>query len=133
MNTRKREEQKKGKRNRIMIYLFYLALPFFMLLLFKTLKAEPIVYDDIVETEIDLPTIVCDKCVHAVKNALGNDEAVVSLKINLETRKALVSFHNLKTSISKLEKLITKAGYDANNRKANKRAFNNLPECCKKK
>lgn len=133
MNVRKIEEQKKVKRNRIMIYLFYLALPLFLLLLFKTLRAEPINYDDIDETEISLPSIVCDKCVNTVANALNNEDGVVSVNINLEIRKATVSFHHLKTSIVKLEKAVNRVGYDANNRKADKQAYDNLLECCKKK
>ena len=133
MNARKEKELKKQRQNRIKLYLFYLALPFILLFLFKALNAEPMIYDDIVKAEINLPSIVCEKCTKTIENALKKDEGVESININIEIRKAIVSFHHLKTSISKLEKIINKAGYDANDKKADKKAYYKLPDCCRKK
>lgn len=131
MNSKKEKEIKKQRHNRIRMYIFYFALPFFLLLLFKALNAEPKNNDDIVSAEINLPSIVCEKCANTIGNALKNEDGVKSININIEIRKAIVSFHHLKTSISKLEKAINKAGYDANDKKADEIAFSKLPYCCK--
>ena len=133
MNARKEKELKKQKQNRIKMYIFYLALPFILLLLFKALNAEPRNYDDIDNAEINLPSIVCEKCAKTIENTLINEEGVESIKVKIEIRKAIISFHHLKTSISKLEKAINKAGYDANDKKADKKAYDKLADCCRKK
>jgi mercuric ion binding protein len=92
-------------------------------------KAAPIMENKTIE--ISLPTIQCGICVKNIEKALNRVEGVLNTKVNLENKKAIVTYDDSKTTIKKIEKAITKAGYDANNRKANKEAYGKLMGCCK--
>lgn len=82
-------------------------------------------------TEISLPSIQCGICEKNIEKALRELDGVISSKVDLENKKAVITYDNSKTVFKKLEKAITNAGYAANNRKANKQAYINLMECCK--
>ena len=82
-------------------------------------------------TEISVNSIVCGMCVKKVEKTLKKVEGVKEVKVDLDEKKAYVTFDNSLTDISKLEDAITAAGYDANEKKADPEAYEKLHGCCK--
>lgn len=121
----------KNKKNNK--FWLYAALPFVLLLLFKVLNAEPSNLFDNKTTEIALPSIVCSSCVTKVEKALKKVDGVIDYSVSLDNKNASVTYDDSITSLEKIEEAITKAGYDANDKKADRDAFDNLPGCCKAK
>ncbi len=110
---------------------FLFASFLLMTLLTGILNAQPTSAND--KTEISVPTIVCGKCVKNVTKALKKVDGVYEVKVDLDSKKASVSFDNTKTTVSDLENAITAAGYDANNKTADSNAYEKLDDCCKAK
>jgi len=94
-------------------------------------KASLILHDKTVE--ISLPTIQCGMCVRTIEKALNKLNGVINAEVDFENKKTVVTYDDKKTSLSKLEKAITKAGYDANNKKADTKAYEKLHDCCRVK
>ena len=80
---------------------------------------------------IKLNSIVCDQCVDRLNKVIGSIDGVSNVEISLTEKQAVVSFDDSKTSLDKIENAITSAGYSANDKSADKDAFENLPACCK--
>lgn len=83
------------------------------------------------QTTISLKSIICEMCVSNVEQALKNTEGVISAHVSLESKEAYVTFNDRFTDVGKIEKIITEAGYSANDKPANPDAFEKLSECCK--
>jgi copper chaperone CopZ len=113
------------------MYLLYLILPFLLLLLFKTLHAGSMNFPADEKTSISVPSIVCGKCVKNVTKALKNVDGVIKVKVDLDSKIATVTYDTEKTSVPDLENAITAAGYDANNKTADPKAYEKLDDCCK--
>ena len=129
MKQNKRNIKQSSKK----LFWLYLALPFILLLLFKALDAEvPAVYEN-KTVEITLPSIVCNSCVAKVEKALKKLDGVTDYSVSLDNKNATVTFDDSITSLEKIEYAITKAGYDANDKKADRDAYDRLPGCCKAK
>jgi len=82
-------------------------------------------------TVVKVPTIVCNSCVSTITKALKKVDGVKSTKIDLKKKTATVTFVSTKTTLSKIEKAISNAGYDANDTKRDPVAYENLDACCK--
>jgi copper chaperone CopZ len=80
---------------------------------------------------IALPTIVCDMCVKTITKATYAVEGVRDVEVSVEKKSATVTFVPMQTNIQVIESAISEAGYDANGRKRNEDAYNQLPDCCK--
>jgi periplasmic mercuric ion binding protein len=109
-----------------------LFLPLVLIFLANGIKSESAVYGN-EKTVIALGSIVCGQCVTKVENALIKVDGVIDVNVDLDSKQAAVTFDNSVTSLEKLENAITKAGYDANDKKADDDAYNRLPGCCKAK
>ena len=107
-----------------------LLLPLALIFLANGLKSETAVYGN-EETIIALGSVVCGQCVTRVENALKKVDGVIDVTVDLDSKQARVTYDNSITSLDKLENAITKAGYDANDKKADRKAYNRLPGCCK--
>lgn len=81
---------------------------------------------------IHLQSIVCSVCVETVKEAVTDVEGVQGVTVSLDEKVATVRYLPTTTDLSTIEEAIAEAGYDANERKANAEAYENLPSCCKK-
>ena len=86
---------------------------------------------DEVTVDISLPTIQCGTCEKTIGKALNKVKGVKSYSVDLDGKKVTVTYDDAITTVSKIEKAITKAGYDANTQKADKKAYDKLDECCK--
>lgn len=82
-------------------------------------------------TQVKVPTVQCGSCENTISTALKKVDGVEGVKINLETKMAEVSFAPDKVTVAKIENAIVKSGYAANDKKADPKAYENLPQCCK--
>ncbi len=53
------------------------------------------------------------------------------VKVDKDKKIAHIEFDKSKTNLSKIEDAITAAGYDANDKKKDMKAYENLDDCCK--
>lgn len=81
---------------------------------------------------IKIPSAQCDICKGKISNAVKKVNGVKSYDVDLNNKVVHVNFDNTVTDLSKIEKAITMAGFDANNRKADPDAYSRLDDCCKK-
>ena len=81
--------------------------------------------------EIKLPTIHCNSCKVYIEKAVNKVEGVNYVNVVVNDKIAEVKFDNSKTELGKIEDVITAAGYRANDKPEDKKAFDNLPGCCK--
>lgn len=82
---------------------------------------------------IKINSMVCNQCVDRLNKAIGQIAGVKNVEVDLSKKQALVTFDESVTTLDKIEDVIVTTGYDANNKKADKTAFNKLPECCQMK
>ena len=83
-------------------------------------------------TTINVNSLICVTCKKTVTEALNKVDGVQKVDVDVDKKIARISFFPAKTTLAILEKAITEAGYNANDKKRNEDAYNNLPECCKK-
>lgn len=72
----------------------------------------------------------CEECKEAIENA-ADIKGVKLCTWNPDTRKAVVTFDESKTTLEKIEKAIAEKGYDTEHFKGNDAAYNKLPKCCR--
>jgi copper chaperone CopZ len=82
-------------------------------------------------TMIKLPTMQCKICKKNIENAVKKVPGVISVNVDVEDKIAHINYDKSKTDLSKIELAITMAGYDANDKKADPSAYENLDDCCK--
>ena len=81
---------------------------------------------------IELNSMQCDMCVEKVTDAINSVEGVEKVSVDLDKKRATVTYDTDITNKKAIEKAITLAGYDANKAPADKEAYDNLSSCCKK-
>jgi len=80
---------------------------------------------------VDLPTMQCSICKKNIEKAVNKVPGTIDVKVDKDKKVAHINYDKSKTDLSKIENAITMAGYDANDKKADKDAYNNLDDCCK--
>lgn len=80
---------------------------------------------------IQTPTTVCETCVQTIQTALGKVSGVKSVKVDLKKKVTIVKVGESGPTLQEIEKAISKAGYQANDLKADPVGYKNLPACCK--
>jgi len=80
---------------------------------------------------IKVPSMQCGTCKKNIEKAVKKVAGVIDVNVDKEQKVAHVNFDKSKTDLSKIENAITAAGYDANDKKADQEAYNNLDDCCK--
>lgn len=80
---------------------------------------------------VSLPTIQCMTCKKNITKALDEVDGVEDVDVSVNDKNVMVRFDKSKTDLSKIESTITSAGYDANEKKALKEAYDKLDDCCK--
>jgi mercuric ion binding protein len=84
-------------------------------------------------SEIKIKTLaVCETCKKNIETALAFEKGVKKSELDLSTKIVTVIYNPLKTTPEKLKLAISNAGYDADEVKANPKAYKKLDECCKK-
>ena len=87
--------------------------------------------DSLATTIIKVETAKCSMCVENITTALQETEGVTSASVDLKTKTATVQFIPAKIDLTRIEKAIANAGYDANKTRRNPEAYKKLDACCK--
>lgn len=74
----------------------------------------------------------CEMCKERVEKEMAYTKGIVSSNLNVEKAELTVIYKSHKTTPDKIRKTISELGYDADNIKANKKAHDQLPNCCQK-
>src|SRR6266849_2616630 len=76
-------------------------------------------------------TMVCGKCAKTISKAVYAVEGVKDVNVDVDKKIVEVKFVPLQTNLAMVERAITDAGYDANDKTRNAEAYQKLDECCK--
>ncbi len=106
---------------------YYLIFSILLLVLFGACKKD----ENLQTTIIRSNTIVCDQCIETIKKAVFTLQGVKDFEADLEAKTIEIKYLPLQTNLETIEITITRAGYDANDRKRDPEAYENLPDCCK--
>lgn len=87
--------------------------------------------DKVKKIKIKTPSVQCGMCKKTIEKALDKIEGVESADVNYKKKYATVTYNPELVTPDKIRKAISKAGYDADKVKANKKSYNKLPNCCK--
>lgn len=74
----------------------------------------------------------CEMCKEKIEEALAFTKGVKKSEVDLEKDVVVVTFSTKRTQIEDIREAISKIGYDADNVKADPKAYKKLPGCCKK-
>ena len=75
---------------------------------------------------------VCDMCKARIEKSLAYEKGVQSASLDVPSKVLTVNYKTDKTTPAALRAAVQKNGYDADELTADARAYNRLPECCKK-
>ena len=88
--------------------------------------------DSVMKTAtLSVQTIKCGSCVETITNALKEIKGIEDVAVDKKTKKAVVKYDPSKVKISDMETAVSKSGYDANEVKRDKKAYDQLDSCCK--
>ncbi|HTK83372.1 MAG TPA: heavy-metal-associated domain-containing protein [Bacteroidota bacterium] len=82
-------------------------------------------------TTIKANSMVCGSCAKTVKEAVYAVEGVKNVDVDLDKKIVEVKYVPAQTNLATLERAITDAGYDANDKKRDPGAYDKLEACCK--
>ncbi len=74
----------------------------------------------------------CTICKARIEKDMAFEKGVKSVDLDLETKFLTVEYRTDKTDPDKLREAVSKIGYDADDVAADLKAYEKLPECCKK-
>ncbi len=84
-------------------------------------------------TQVKIKTTAeCDMCKKSIESTLYKLKGVKKVKVDLTSKETFVIYNPKKITVEEIKKAIVAAGYDADDMKANVKAYKALPECCKK-
>lgn len=75
---------------------------------------------------------VCSMCKEKIEKGLAYEKGVKDVNLDFKTAMLTVTYKTGKTNIENLKLAVTKLGYDADDKKADQKAYDKLPACCKK-
>ena len=75
---------------------------------------------------------VCDMCKARIEKSLAYEKGVQSALLDVPSNVLTVTYRPDKTTPEALRTAVQKTGYDADELTAEARAYNRLPDCCKK-
>ncbi|MDQ3019852.1 MAG: cation transporter [Bacteroidota bacterium] len=81
--------------------------------------------------EIKLPTIQCGTCKKNIEGTVKKIDGVKDVNVIVKEKIAKVNYDKSKTDQSNIEEMIVRAGYQANDKPANKDSYDKLADCCK--
>lgn len=86
---------------------------------------------DIKEVKI-LTSSQCEMCKAAIEKAVKKISGIEKVNLVVKTKMAEVTYDADVTNPDKIKKAINLAGYDADETKADPKAYRKLPKCCQK-
>ncbi|MBJ6145121.1 heavy-metal-associated domain-containing protein [Hymenobacter sp. BT559] len=75
---------------------------------------------------------VCDMCKARLEKSLAYEKGVQAAHLDVPSKVLTVTYNPAKTTTAALRTAVQKTGYDADEATADNRAYERLPECCKK-
>jgi mercuric ion binding protein len=81
---------------------------------------------------INTPSVQCDMCKKKIEDYLKYEEGVTKVVVNPKQKKTIVTYLTDRTNLENIKTAIANVGYDAEEIKASKDAYDKLPTCCKK-
>jgi mercuric ion binding protein len=81
---------------------------------------------------INTPSVQCDMCKKKIEDYLKYEEGVTKVLVNPKQKKTTVTYLTDRTNLENIKTAIANVGYDAEDIKATKDAYDKLPACCKK-
>ncbi len=75
---------------------------------------------------------ICGQCKDRLEKNLAFEKGVKSVSLDDETKIITIEYKRGKNDKEKLKKAISKIGYDADDVPADPKAYDRLPDCCKK-
>jgi cation transport ATPase len=84
------------------------------------------------ETIVIKTSTECTMCKERVEKEMAYTKGVISATLDVEKAELTVIYKPHKTSPEKIREAISNLGYDADDIKGNKKAYNQLPNCCQK-
>ncbi|KAB2879363.1 hypothetical protein F9K33_09615 [bacterium] len=81
---------------------------------------------------VKIPTSICGECANTIKTAVMKLDGIKNVDVNTDTKLAMIEFIPASVKVSEIEDAIVMSGYGANDKAANKEAFEKLPDCCRK-
>lgn len=75
---------------------------------------------------------VCDMCKARLEKSLAYEKGVQTANLDVPTQLLTVTYRPDKTTPDALRTAVQRTGYDADAQPADPRAYDKLPECCKK-
>lgn len=76
-------------------------------------------------------TAECNDCKERLEEKLNYTKGVKYSNLDVESKVLEVKFLTKKISLEKIKKIVSELGYDADEVKANRTAYDALPQCCK--
>lgn len=74
----------------------------------------------------------CEMCKQRLEKSMAYEKGIKSSSLDVNTAIFTVVYKPNKTTPDKIKSAIIKTGYDADSLKADEKAYNSLPDCCKK-
>ena len=81
---------------------------------------------------INTPSVQCGMCKSKIEKNLKKIDGLSSVKVDYKKKTTTVTWLADKTNIEDIRVAISNSGYDADDVAANKTAYENLADCCKK-
>ena len=75
---------------------------------------------------------VCDMCKNRLEKSMAYEKGVQAATLDVPSKVLTVTYNPTKTNAEALRTAVQKTGYDADQTTADARAYDRLPECCKK-
>jgi len=103
-----------------------------MILLLGVIIASMLFAQENLKTESIKTSAQCDMCKARIEKHLLKQDGLSEANLEVETAVCEVKFDSTKITLDDIRKEIASIGYDADDVKAIKRAYDKLPKCCKK-
>ncbi|MCB0429465.1 MAG: heavy-metal-associated domain-containing protein [Flavobacteriales bacterium] len=105
---------------------------FALILLFGLSFLQPAQAQANRDTVVIKTSAICGECKERIEKAVRFVKGTIESNVDLDTKEVTVVYKSDKTNPDELRKAIADAGYDADDVKADPKAFGKLPGCCQK-
>ncbi|OUJ72437.1 heavy-metal-associated domain-containing protein [Hymenobacter crusticola] len=75
---------------------------------------------------------VCDMCKARLEKSMAYEKGVQAANLDVQSKLLTVTYRPDKTTPEALRTAVQRTGYDADGQTADARAYDRLPDCCKK-
>ncbi len=72
----------------------------------------------------------CDMCKKRIEKALKVEKGIKKAVLDVDSKVLTVVYQTKKTDVTAIKNAVTKVGYDADEVKADEKAYKKLPDCC---